>query len=133
ILAKQNLTSKIIDASYDALFVINQRGIIHMVNATSTIVFGWTREEFLGNNINMIMPPEHAKKHDGYLERFMRTGERRMMGTEREVEAVRKDNTRFPCILGLSEVSRNPGEDTIFCGFIRSLAQKKDMERQLTD
>lgn len=133
ILAKKNLTSKIIDASYDALFVINQRGIIHMVNATSTKVFGWTREEFLGNNINMIMPPEHAKKHDGYLERFMRTGERRMMGTEREVEAVRKDNTRFPCILGLSEVSSNPGEDTIFCGFIRSLAQKKDMERQLTD
>ena len=58
----------ILDASFDALFVINDRGIIQKVNAASVKVFGWTMEELIGQNINIIMPEEHARKHDSYLE-----------------------------------------------------------------
>ena len=58
----------ILDASFDALFVINDHGIIQKVNAASLKVFGWTMEELIGQNINIIMPEKHAREHDSYLE-----------------------------------------------------------------
>ncbi|KAL3790495.1 hypothetical protein HJC23_012051 [Cyclotella cryptica] len=133
IVAKQNLTSKIIEASFDALFVINQHGIIQMVNEQSTKALGWSREEFIGQNINMIMPVEHAEYHDSYLARYLKTGMKNMMETEREVEARRKDGSMFPCILGLAQVDQHVGSDRLFCGFIRSLAREKALERRVTD
>ncbi|KAL3790496.1 hypothetical protein HJC23_012052 [Cyclotella cryptica] len=133
IIAKQNLTSKIIDASFDALFVINQHGIIQMVNDQSTKSLGWSRDEFIGQNINMIMPENHSANHDSYLARYLETGIKNMMGTEREVEARRKDGSKFPCILGLAEVDEIGGSDRLFCGFIRSLAREKALERRVSD
>ena len=56
ILAEQHFTRKVIDASFDALFVINERGIIQMVNKQSTKAFGWTQEEFIGKNLNFLYP-----------------------------------------------------------------------------
>jgi PAS domain S-box-containing protein len=58
----------IIDASFDALFVINDSGIIQKVNEASVRVFGWTVDELVGKNINIIMPEERARMHDSYLE-----------------------------------------------------------------
>ncbi|KAL7485174.1 hypothetical protein ACHAW6_010770, partial [Cyclotella cf. meneghiniana] len=133
IVAKQNLTSKIIDASFDAMFVINKHGVIQMVNKQSTEALGWSREEFIGQNISMIMPEEHAAKHDGYLAQYLKTGIKNMMGTEREVEVCSKDGSTFPCILGLAEVDDNIGGDTLFCGFIRSLAHERALEQQVSD
>eukprot|EP00804_Cyclotella_cryptica_P009057 CCRYP_003157-RD/>CCRYP_003157-RD protein AED:0.08 eAED:0.08 QI:0/0.8/0.83/1/0.6/0.83/6/517/887 len=133
ITAKQNLTSKIIDASFDALFVINQRGIIQMINDQSTKTLGWSRDEFIGQNINMIMPENHSANHDSYLSRYLETGTKNIMGKEREVEARRKDGSKFPCILGIAEVNDKGGSDRLFCGFIRSLAHEKALERRVSD
>jgi PAS domain S-box-containing protein len=125
ILAKQNLTNKIIDASFDALFVINERGIIQMVNQKSCDVFGWVREEFIGKNICMIMGEEHSSNHNEYLSRYLHSGVKNMMGKEREVEARCKDGSKFPCLLGLNEVGVGDGSERVFCGFIRSLTKEK--------
>jgi PAS domain S-box-containing protein len=133
IIAKQNFTSKIIDASFDALFVINEHGIIKMVNEQSTKALGWSRDEFIGKNISMIMPEEHSAKHDGYLARYLETGVKKMMGTEREVEARCKDGSSFPCVLGLKEVETNSEGERMFCGFIRSLAREKTLEKRFSD
>ena len=88
---QHKLMTKIMDASFHALFVINSKGIIQMVNERSTKVLGWTKEQFIGHNISMIMPQEHAKQHDEYLRRYCATGFKRMIGKEREVLAKRKD------------------------------------------
>ncbi|KAL7467839.1 hypothetical protein ACHAXS_012112 [Conticribra weissflogii] len=136
ILAKQRLTEKIIDAAFDALFVINERGIIDMVNTASASVFGWSQEEFIGQNISMIMPSDHAANHDGYLERYLKTGFKKMIGKEREVEARRKDGSTFPCILGMSEVDDFGSKQ--FVGFIRDVTIQKSLllaqaEREASD
>ncbi|KAL9180589.1 hypothetical protein ACHAXT_011042 [Thalassiosira profunda] len=125
-LAKNLRMEKILDASFDALFVINSRGIIQDVNEKCTTVFGWTREEFIGQNISMIMPEGHAKRHDSYLEAYIRTGFKKMIGKQREVEAKRKDGTCFPCILGLSEVTNN-GVRECFVGFIKDVTVQKSL------
>jgi PAS domain-containing protein len=143
----------ILDASFDALFVINDQGIIQKVNAASMKVFGWTMDELIGQNINIIMPEEHARQHDSYLESkssidhlwfdygfvtwtdlmlvsildYARTGIKKMIGTQREVEARRKDGTVFPCILGLSELGRNGDGHEQYVGFIRDVTLQKSL------
>lgn len=133
---KQEFTTKIIDASFDALFVINERGIIQMVNTATQRVFGWSKEEFLGKNISMIMPEGHASKHDRYMERYIMTGFKKMIGKEREVEARRKDGSTFPCILGLKEVVNKDSRQ--FVGFIKDVSVQKrllvaEAEREASD
>ena len=123
-------------ASFDGLFVIDHRGIIQRVNQTSCDVFGWSRDEFIGQNINMIMPACRAEKHDSYLSHYIETGFKKMMGKQREVEARRRDGSTFPCILGLSEVSI--GGNTQFVGFIRDVTMQKSLlvaqaEREASD
>ena len=136
LIQERTLLTKILNASFDALLVINERGIIQKVNTASTRVFGWTEEEFIGKNINMIMPSEHAKRHDSYLERYIATGFKRMIGTEREVEARKKNGALFPCILGLTEVFHNGSRQ--FVGFIKDVTAQKSLliveaERQASD
>ena len=108
-------------SAFDALFVINDQGIIQQVNEASTRVLGWTREEFLGQNISMIMPADVAAHHDQYLQNFLRTGIKKMMGTQRETTAQRKDKSTFACVLGLSQIK----DSHLFCGFIRDVTVEK--------
>ncbi len=120
----------ILDASFHALFVINEEGIIQLVNEKSSEVFGWTKEEMMSRNINMIMPSEVAASHDQYLKNYLRTGIKKMIGTQREVTAQRKNGTTFPCVLGLSEVSKDSG---LICGFIRDLSSEKQIQMELEE
>lgn len=91
------------------------------MNETSTRVLGWTRDEFLGQNISMIMPAGVAEHHNQYLNNYLRTGIKKMMGTQRETTAQRKDKSTFPCVLGLAQIEDSP----LFCGFIRDVTVEK--------
>jgi PAS domain S-box-containing protein len=124
---QKSITRGILDASFDALFVINNQGIIQEVNETSTAVFGWKREEFIGRNIHMIMTSDVAASHNQYLQNYLQTGIKKMIGTQREVTAQRKDKSTFPCVLGLSQ-ARDSG---LFCGFIRDLTSEKAAQSEI--
>jgi len=130
---KQGVTSGIIEASFDPMFAINERGTIQMVNKAAVTQFGWSKGEFIGQNIKMIAGGNHAEKHDDYLKSFIKTGEKRVMGKKRELPARRKDGTEFPIELGLTEV-KMPEEITderLFCGFIKDLSSQKQYEMVL--
>jgi PAS domain S-box-containing protein len=106
------------------------------VNKASTKVFGWQEMELLGKNISMIMPEGHSRKHDTYLANYLRTGFKKMIGKQREVEAKRKDGTCFPCILGLSELDTDGPKQ--FVGFIKDVTVEKSLlvaraEREASD
>lgn len=138
LIESKNLLEKIIDASFDALFCIDEHGIIEQVNEASSRVFGWTREELLGRNIKVIMPEGHASRHDSYLAHYLKTGFKKMIGKQREVEAKRKDGSCFPCILGLSELESNTAGKRRFVGFIKDVTIQKSLlvaqaEREASD
>ncbi|KAL7467840.1 hypothetical protein ACHAXS_012113 [Conticribra weissflogii] len=133
---EQQLLTKILDASFDALLVIDERGIIQKVNSAATTVFGWSEAEFLGNSINIIMSEDEGKKHDIYLERYCRTGHKKMIGKQRELEARKKDGSLFPCTIGLTEVHHMGSRK--FVGFIKDVTVQKSLliaeaERQASD
>jgi PAS domain S-box-containing protein len=124
------LNDAIIDASFDAMFLINDYGIIEKVNKAAVAVFGYNnKEELEGRNIHCICGVQYAPHHDRYLEQYRLTRESHIMGSKREVSARRKDGTEFPCQLGLNVMENDDTGEMRMVGFVRDLtAEKRAME-----
>jgi two-component system sensor kinase FixL len=69
-------------------------------------LFGWTANEICGKNVRMLMPAPYRDAHDGYLERYHPTGERRIIGIGRVVVGERKDGSTFPMELAAGNCAR---------------------------
>lgn len=115
---ERNIIKGILDASLDPLFQTNEKGVIQRVNKAATAQFGWSKQEFIGNNISMIVGKQHAVYHDDYMKRYLETGEARVMGTKRVLPARRKDGSEFMIQLSLVEVETEVGDERLFCGFV---------------
>ena len=123
-----DLLQGMINCSFDPMFQINEKGIIQTINNAAVALFGYRREELIDHNISIICGKEHAANHDGYLQHYLQTGQKRVIGRKRKVPARRKDGTEFEIELGVQEVVANSGEK-MFCGFIRDLT-RQNMEKQ---
>ena len=121
--------SSIIATAPDAIITIDERGIVQSFSAAAERLFGYSAGEVVGRNVKILMLSPHFEAHDGYLERYMRTGEKRIIGIGRKVEAKRKDGSVFPMELAVGEVRL--GATRIFTGFIRDLTARAKMEEEL--
>jgi PAS domain S-box-containing protein len=119
----------IIETAPDAVVTIDERGIIQSFSPAAEKLFGYAAGEVIGRNVKMLMPEPHRAKHDGYLERYLRTGEKRIIGLGRQVEAQRKDGTIFPMQLAVGDV--RVGDAHFFSGFIHDLSARVRMEEEL--
>src|SRR5690606_4229364 len=107
------------------------RGTLESFNPTAERVFGYAPDEVLGRNISMLMPEPYRSEHDGYLARYLETGERRIIGTTREVVARRRDGSTFPVELTVSETVL--GGRRVFVGFARDVSDRRQLEDQLAE
>lgn len=119
--------SAILDNVVDAIITINESGSIESWSNGAERLFGYKSEEVLRRNVRMLMPEPHSSAHDGYLRRYMQTGERRIIGTRREVEALHKDGRRLPVDLGISEM--RIGSRRMFIGIVRDISERLEVER----
>jgi two-component system sensor kinase FixL len=117
------------DTSLDAIIVIDQKGLMRSFNKIAEKLFHYSVQEVLGQNVKMLMPPYFAKQHDGYLERYLRTGERRIIGIGRIVTGQKKDGSTFPLELAIGEA--RIGEERLFAGFIRDLTDRQQIEQRV--
>lgn len=117
----------ILNASVEGIITISERGIIESVNPAATRLFGYTAEEMVGHNVNMLTPSPHKERHDGYLKRYIDTGEARIVGIGREVEVVRKDGSTIPLALSVSNVVLD--NRRIFTGMLHDLTARKEADR----
>ena len=118
----------ILDTAVDAIVTIEESGVIESVNPATERLFGYTRDELVGRNVSALMPSPHREEHDRYIADYLRTGNARIIGIGREVEARRKDGSVFPVDLAVSEV-RLPGR-RLFTGIIRDLTERRELEAQ---
>ena len=125
-----HLTS-ILQTVPDAMIVIDEGGLIRDFSDTAERQFGWTAEEVAGRNVSMLMPSPYREAHDGYLERYYRTGDRRIIGLGRVVVGERKDGSTFPMELSVGEL-RLP-EGRFFTGFVRDLTERQQTETRLQE
>ncbi len=119
----------IMDTVLDCIILINSRGIIEAVNPACNRLLGYTEEELLGKNVGMLMGGEHRPHHDGYIQRYMKTGEARIIGIGREVEALRKDGSLVSVDLSIStfEMLGEP----CFVGVLHDISERKQTEAEM--
>lgn len=127
---RQDLMQGMINASLDSMLEIDEKGIIRVVNDSACNMFGYTRQEFLGSNVSMICGGEHGVQHDGYMKRYLETGEKRIIGRKRQVSARRKDGSEFTVDLSVQEVQLSNGKKA-FCGFLRDLTLQENTQKTL--
>lgn len=121
----------ILDTVPDAMVVIDEHGIMRSFSAAAQRLFGYTQEEVLGRNVSMLMPEPHRTAHDGYIHRYLSTGERRIIGIGRVVTGERRDGSTFPMELSVGELLA--GESHAFTGFIRDLSERQVTEARLQE
>lgn len=121
----------VLNSVLDGVITITETGEIDSVNPAVSRIFGYQESELIGHNIKMLMPEPHQSRHDGYLSRYVTTGDARVIGVGREVEGMRKDGTTFPLELEVTEVLL-PNR-RLFVGTTRDLTQQKAVERLKSD
>jgi PAS domain S-box-containing protein len=117
----------ILQTAVDGIITIDERGRIQSVNPATERLFGYAPAELLGQNIRILMPEPYRAGHDGYMEHYLRTGERKVIGIGREVRGRRKDGSIFPMELGVSETLLPQGR--LFTGIVRDITARKRAER----
>ncbi|ASU31946.1 sensor histidine kinase [Mucilaginibacter xinganensis] len=125
------LLNAIIKNAIDGIITISDRGIIESINPAGCNLFGYQPEEVIGENISILMPAPYKAEHDGYLDRYQRTGEAHIIGTGREVIGLKKNGDKFPFRLAVSEVQYSGRK--IYTGFIHDLSRQKEAEEQLKE
>ena len=130
-LAREAHVQSILETIPDAMVVIDIRGIMHSFSAAAVRLFGYSPEDVIGKNVSMLMPSPYRHQHDGYIARYLTTGERRIIGIGRVVVGERKDGTTFPMELAVGEMKA--GKDRYFTGFIRDLSERQKTESRLQE
>jgi two-component system, LuxR family, sensor kinase FixL len=121
----------ILDTVPDAIIVIDAQCIIQSFSPAAERLFGYAGAEVIGRNVNLLMPAPYREAHDGYIERYLRTGERRIIGIGRVVTGRRKDGETFPMELQVGEFSFLGTR--YFTGFVRDLTERQEAERRIQD
>src|SRR3954469_25938499 len=119
----------IIRSAVDAIVLIDSRGRIEAFNPAAERLFGYSEAEVLGQNVSMLMPQPYRGEHDGYLGRYLATGEKKIIGSGREVTGQRRDGTTFPLHLSVGETEVD-GEQK-FTGIIHDLSSRVTLEERL--
>lgn len=121
----------ILETIPEAMIIIDEAGIIQSFSPSAETQFGWTAAEARGRNVSMLMPSPYREGHDGYVERYLKTGERRIIGIGRVVVGERKDGSTFPMELAVGEMPTVEGR--FFVGFIRDLTERQQNEGRLQE
>jgi two-component system sensor kinase FixL len=129
--AESALLRSILDTLPDAMVVIDQHGIVQLFSRAAERLFGYTAAEICGRSVNVLMPSPYREQHDSYIQRYLSTGERRIIGIGRVVVGLRKNGTTFPMELSVGEVRH--GEQRLFTGFIRDITERQQTQARLQE
>jgi len=121
------LQRTIVETMADALIMIDNNGIVQSINKAAETIFGYTPEEIVNRNINMLMTDSNRLLHDSYLSNYGKTGIASIIGIGRELEGLRKDGDVFPMDLSVSEMKLD--EEVLYTGIIRDITERKRMEK----
>jgi two-component system sensor kinase FixL len=118
----------IVETAVDSIITINEQGIVDTMNPAAERLFGYRAAEVIGRNVSLLMPAPYREQHDGYLARYLATGEKKIIGLGREVRGLRKDGTTFPMELAVAEM--RVGERRMFTGMVRDISERKRVEER---
>ncbi|MEP7264972.1 MAG: PAS domain S-box protein [Bacteroidota bacterium] len=120
---------ELLDSAPDAIVVVNKKGIIELVNKQTEKIFGYQRNEMVGNNVEMLIPGEFHGRHVGHRTKYFKDPNVRPMGIGLELFGQRKDESLFPVEISLSPIKTESGE--VVSAAIRDISEKKKIQEEL--
>ncbi|TAF64991.1 MAG: PAS domain S-box protein [Cytophagales bacterium] len=135
--AEQNLLEQmaqneaILNAAVNSIIAIDMKGRILSVNKATLTMFGYSEAELIGKNIKMLMAEPHYSQHDRYLKNYHETGNKKIIGRNREEVAKRKDGSLIPIEISVSE--GNVGNRKFYIGMLRDISERKIAEREASE
>jgi diguanylate cyclase (GGDEF)-like protein/PAS domain S-box-containing protein len=127
--SRQERLQAVLDFAAEAIITIGERGSIEGFNPAAERLFGYRAAEVLGRNISLLMPEPERSRHDGYLDRYRQTGGARVLGREREEQALHKDGRVFPISLNVSEATIDGRR--VFIGMLADISERKALFGQM--
>ncbi len=121
----------LLDATVDAIIVINHKGTIEIFNQAAEQIFGYQASEVINKNIKMLMPDPYQQSHDQYIQNYNQTKQAQIIGIGREVSALKKNGQEFPIELSIGEVKQSSHPQ--FIGIIRDISDRIKIESDLSN
>lgn len=122
-------TQAILDNVMDSIVAIDSRGVITSCNRATERIFGYAANEIVGRDISVLMTSDHARRHGGFINAYLGSGQRKIMGRISQFTAVRRDGDEFPIELAVSEIV--DGDQRFFIGIIRDVTERMQLEARL--
>lgn len=119
----------VLDNLLDAVVVINQQGSIVYFSRPAEEMFGYRGQDIIGQDVGLLMPEAEATQHQHYLARYLATGERHIIGFDRELEARKADKTLFPVNISITETKLD--NELFFIGTIRDLTKERALDDKI--
>ncbi|HKV77624.1 MAG TPA: PAS domain S-box protein [Candidatus Sulfotelmatobacter sp.] len=129
IVAEILLSASILEAIPDAVAAVNQQGVIIQVNSQTEALFGYTRDELIGQSVEMLVPERQRPQHHLHRERFHSQPKIRRMGSGLDLYGRRRDGSEFPVEISLSPVATGSG--AIVLSVIRDISDRIRIEEEL--
>lgn len=119
----------LIDATLDAVIIIDAKGVILRFNQAAEQLFLYPVDAVVGQNVSMLMPEPDRSKHDLFIARYLETGQGTVIGRSRDATGVKSDGSSFPMKLSLGEIKGEHGSQ--FVAIIHDLSEKKAGEAKV--
>jgi PAS domain S-box-containing protein len=119
----------IVESAADGIITIDQTGTIESVNAAIEAIFGYTKDELIGQDVAFLIPGPDQDRHADYLAKYLKTGVRKVIGTRREAKGLHKDGHEFSLDIAVTEFHREGRH--FFTAIIRDITERKRAEEAL--
>jgi PAS domain S-box-containing protein len=127
----QGYLSAVLDTAADGIIAIARDGTVESFNREAERIFGYSANEMLGRNVQVLVPDEHRDRHPSYIERYLVTGVSQIIGFGRETFGRRKDGGEFPVSVSVSEV--RIGDRLAFSAIVKDITERKRQEQELIE
>ena len=122
----ERLLGELLESAPDAILELDHDGRIVLLNRMAEQLFGYTREELLGQTVEALVPEALRRAHQGYRSQYIKQPVTRPMGSGLKLEARRKDGSHFPVEISLSPVKSSTGSRVT--AIIRDITERRKIE-----